>query len=519
MTLLEKIKLLYPNNNLNAISFMEVAFNYVLSNIPFSILKGHSSKVNITSDGVQVRFFYDNVVRGKRKCTQIENCFVELASYDESEHYRTSYNPGFYIENGLLKVLPAPTVKENAYFFTITIPTLNSNTLNTDITFGENILNCILLYTAFLISNNDLTVINHAELKSIISSISDSISIIISDINNVEIEKQIYTSSYTKPDDINVDVDIADFAETIETFNLSLSEFLKEIDFDITELAIPDIAFQDFEYDFSFNIPTEPIINLTEAEAHLANAQSTIGTLLSSDSLNASFWLSDEDPEMVNSAVSIASSHLAIAKTVLEKNSSSYNTYNQMINTQYGKLKLNIDKYISEIDAQVKNTSLKIQTYQSKLQSYVSKSNSNLQRVQAEIQISNDTLQKELSTKQFELTVFKSNLEKLLASLNLKFQKYQSDLGLYVQEKQIELQLYSSRIQENIQLVNANMSLIQIKSSQIQSLSLLFQSESANYQIAEKTSMQLYQRYIEQFNAIVGVVNEGREPTRDSRKG
>jgi len=230
----------------------------------------------------------------------------------------------------------------------------------------------------------------------------------------------------------------------------------------------------------------KPDVNFADIDAYLTKANDTLGSLSVKDSPNASFWLDDEDPEMVNSAVTIANSHLATAKTMLESQASSYATYNASINADYMKFKAEVDKTTSLIDFEMKRISSEIQVYQSKLQSIAQASGANSSKAQLELARHNANIQK------------------------------------YFQQITSDIQVHSTNIQQKIQLVNSSLSVFQLKISTLQADSSTIQAKSAVYQASVGIAGNLYQRYISNYQAFLQLngieSNDSRESSTSSRK-
>ena len=500
MTLLEKVNLLYNTSRTDVASFLEAASTHVANNLPYELISKYFTQVEMNDDGgLQITGVFGDIFRWKYKCNRIGLHLIPLTQDRFSEHYAGKYNPAYYILSGLLKVLPAPTATEKAYVSTIPTGAIDLNE-TTIYSYGRELENLILLYASYLISFNDSS--NYkATIADNIESMREGIDSFSTSNSSFEVEKQVFTTTAVLP----TVPDLSTILDAIAEIYVGDAGTLTAIKINRADITPPELGITLSAPSFVFEIDEDtPILNYADVELNLEDALSTLGSLTNKTSPNASFWLDDEDPEMVNSAVTIANSHLAIAKSNLEKNASNYATYNQAVNAKYGVLKGNIDKYIAELDSEMKRIQSEIQIYQTELQSYVSSASSMAQSVQ------------------IDLAINKSNLESRISSINSNLSDFQAKLQAYTSQIQVDLQLYSSKVQENLQIASINMNLLQMKLSEVQLYSNTIQSIGTEYQISSATTAALYQRYVSDYSAYLQLngymQNDSRESNTASRK-
>lgn len=493
MTLTDKINLLcnHSQKDDDVVSLIEAASSFFLNSLPLEIAKNFYVNIEITSNGIKCPIKKASVFRDGIRCREIEFYLVKLAKDENSAYYATKYDPVYYYDNGIIYVLPEPNSNEKAYVNTI--PNINISISDENISYlSEDTEPIVLLYSAFLILTKEYSSIKD-NISDIIDTVLDRASSFQNDITQLpsKIESNI---DFTFPQAPDVSIDLNEIDSIIEKLE---TEF-DDVDLDLT-INIPDFSVSYSGVIPEFEMPSieEPVIDIEEATNALQNAGKYIGDA-ETDKLNSpkgSFWLKDEDPEMVASSVQLANTEIQRASGFINTQIGQINVFKESINAKYTEFKAKLDAFQSEVQFKIQDVNAKIQSFNAELQAKLGIVNSKIQKIQTEIAIGKYQLESEVAAKQHEINVAKANLEQKVSSISTQINKYQAEVQSAYYLLNMKLQDYSLKVNENIQFAQLQMSNTQMILADINHLNASLQGELSKFNIVSNEATSMYQRY------------------------
>lgn len=263
-----------------------------------------------------------NATNGEElKCSPINAAFRSNAKNTDSIYYASKDSPVYYIDNGVLNVLPIP---DNNEIVKISIVLPDTSVAGTDSTidnFPSEMYHGVVLYAAAQLLHHKMAALN-AKL----------------------------------PTDLDADTTVFDM---IDDLNTSLS---------MGDVTVP-AAFSDT------NVGDVPTLNIStshnaEYSDALASAKNLIDVGIVTDEeagsnddatvFSAGYWLKDEDEEMVQSTLTVAAQELQRASSYLSK-------------------------FQADINKEVQEFTVDMQTYQAKVAEESAKSSVDTTRFQTEL--------------------------------------------------------------------------------------------------------------------------------------
>lgn len=588
MTILEKLAIISDllgssGDNLRAV---EVAASYFINSIPHELAKEFYVPTPIPTDGLLCGSKYSTVIRGKYRCRKIQAAYKQLVLDEDSQFSATVTDPVFYKENSKIFVLPLPTTEEPALVSKVPTGFIedldNANTDSIPNT-PENAEHIILLYASYIVLYNkartsrtsaqsyitDLT--NYlsdfdAALPTAPNPTAFSTALVAPTIPTIDTTIETHNVSLADVVDLSYDVsiDTSDLDLTLDTEALENIVIDLLADFTDIDQSINDDTF-DLEISYTSTLPdfdisgvSFPTIDLADSFTAIDKASAFLGKLtVPTPDTNAhtptgvptgAFWLDDEDPEMVNSAVQLAQTEIQKAATISNNQLSALNTYKSEIESKFTEFKAKAEAYLSEVEFKSKEAQSKLAVYQGKIQGRASELQARVQIIQAKLseiqsQVNQQVskLQLELQNKQganqtilsreqlgiqdfsAKLSNYQSILQKAVQREQMLLQewqgrvqqkiqynqqllsKFQNELGLYSNQFQIELNTWSANNNNLFQVFASSTNLAQLLLQPIQVVASKFQMENTYYSQLLGEAQNIYQKYLNEFNRYLSV--------------
>tara|TARA_R110000823_G_scaffold214153_1_gene344004 strand:+ start:60 stop:1727 length:1668 start_codon:yes stop_codon:yes gene_type:complete len=225
---------------------------------------------------------------------------------------------------------------------------------------------------------------------------------------------------------------------------------------------------------------------------------------------NAEELLNDEDSEMVNSLVGVASQELQRAGIAINKEKNKLDSFTANVNQKLNKYQSDVSNYTSKVQKE----SSRITSELGMIKTEVEKSNVKFQGEVAKYQAE---IGKESARVSVDVSIYTAELNKEKSRIDAELSKWQADFGKAVQIHNLQLQRYQAESSKEAQRIGAEVSIFQgniAKASKdldvdIQQSSIDIQSGSA-YTTKSQQSIQssgmYYQRAINELSAITGSV-------------
>lgn len=515
MTLIDKINLLckHSQKDDDVISLIEMASSFFLNNLPIKIARNFYVPKEITKDGIKCSIKKESVIRGKRRCRQIEYYLSNLAKDENSSYYATEYDPVYYYKNGIMYVIPEPTEKQKAYINTI--PDISISISDENIKYlSDDTEPIVLLYAAFLVLSKESSLIklNSSEIIDLILDKSASFQNNIKELP-LKIENNI---DFSFPEPPNVLLVVEEIESIIESLEIEYNNENLDLNIDIPDFSI---SYNAVLPEFEMPNVEEPVLDIEESLIALQNAGKYIGDA-DADKLNSpkgSFWLKDEDPEMVTSSVQLANSEIQRASGLINTQLGQINIYKEAINAKFTEFKSNLEAFQSEVQFKIQDVTAKIQSFNAELQAKVSVINAKIQKIQTDISVGKYQLELEVSKRQHELNVAKANLEQKVSFITTELNKYQTEVQSTSSRLNLELQNYSLKVNENIQFAQLEMTHSQISLADINHMNASLQGELSRFNLVLNESNLMYQRYQSEYNNYL--ISLGYDIRTDTRNG
>ena len=332
------------------------------------------------------------------KCSPINAAFRSNAKNTDSIYYASKDSPVYYIDNGVLNVLPIP---DNNEIVKISIVLPDTSVAGTDSAidnFPSEMYHGVVLYAAAQLLHHKMASLN-AKLPTdldadttvfdAIQDIGQSLSLTASLPN--------WSTSKGLPSTIEISSDLpggwTDLSSAMPELNIS------------TSLSS--------EYGDALTQAKNLIdIGITTDEASGANEDST--------PQSAGYWLKDEDEEMVQSTLTVASQELQRASAHLAK-------------------------FQADINKEVQEFTVDMQTFQAKLSEEQADINAAAQKVSTELAVDS-------SIASTDVAIYQAELQKEQTRFNAEITKYQAELQSDMESLNYELQEWNANLQKKISL-------------------------------------------------------------------
>ena len=332
------------------------------------------------------------------KCSPINAAFRSNAKNTDSIYYASKDSPVYYIDNGVLNVLPIP---DNNEIVKISIVLPDTSVAGTDSAidnFPSEMYHGVVLYAAAQLLHHKMASLNaklptdldaDTTVFNAIQDIGESLSLTASLPN--------WSTSKGLPDTIDIASDLpggwTDLSSAMPTLNIS------------TSLSS--------EYGDALTQAKNLIdVGITTDEAS--------GTDEDSTPQSAGYWLKDEDEEMVQSTLTVASQELQRASAHLAK-------------------------FQADINKEVQEFTVDMQTFQAKLSEEQADINAAAQKVSTELAVDS-------SIASTDVAIYQAELQKEQTRFNAEITKYQAELQSDMESLNYELQEWNANLQKKISL-------------------------------------------------------------------
>ena len=515
MSILEKLSIIsdrLDNSDLN-LDYIDMAAIFFMNSLPYQISKDYFLEHEFDDNGIKCGTKYSDVIRNGEECRLIRSSLRFKAQKENSQYYASENDPVFYKKAGFLYVLPKKK-SSNDEFLVNKIP--NSFIKNSELSnVPEESEYIILMLSGHIILYKKARDKRYL-LSGYIGEISDRLTSF--DSKKPESSPEITDFYFEEPAPthpvISLDIethsisleDITDIADSIgvdvsdldlsfdssglddTNLNIDLSEDFTgiedTIDYDEIDLTI------DFLSDapsLDLSEVTFPTIDLTDTFKAIENAYEFVGSLDTSDDENAkdvpkgAFWLDDEDPEMVQSAIQLASQEVNRANSIANSQLSSLQTHKTEIDAKISEFRGKLEAYTSENNLKVQEIQSKLSLYQSKIkvksdevQSKIAVVNGKLSELEAKINKALSKIQVDLQARDANNQIIINREQLTVQEYSTRIQNYSAKLNKIVQREQMQLKEWETRVQQEIQ---ENNQLLQKFQNEINAYSVKFQNK------------------------------------------
>ena len=361
------------------------------------------------------------------KCSPINAAFRSNAKNVDSIYYASKNSPVYYIDNAVLNVLPIPNNDEIVKISIVLPDTSVAHNDSAIDNFPSELYHAVVLYAAGQLIYNKMSATN-AKL----------------------------------PTDLDADTTVFD-AITDLSGTVSVSTSLPSWS---TSKSLPgSIALaSNLPSDFSVST-TLPTLNIqssldSEYADALASAKNLIDVDMTDDdgavAQSATYWLNDEDEDMVQSTLNTAAQELQRASSYLAK-------------------------FQADINKEVQEFTVDMQTYQAEIQEEQAKANAAAQKVNTEI--SSDS-----TIAQTDVAIYQAELQKEQNRFNAEITKYTTELNKVIQTLDYELQEFNANVQKKISLYTTVIGKLTTDYNWLQGQYQIVKSELAEFMAPYTTS-------------------------------
>lgn len=586
MTILERLNTLSDSLTVSTenFPFINMSCYFFMNQLPIEIAADYFKEQEVNENGVSCGTKYSTVIRGNIECRRIPAAQKRLATNNGSAHRASEHDPVFYKEDGLLFIIPEPTEEQKGYVSAIPnifIPANAEASLANIPNVPENAYHIVILYAGHLILYKKArdkrgTVSDFiAEIAGVLTSfntkkpseapsIADFVFTYSIPVHPaIEFNVAGHTVSVDDLKDIvdNLQVSLADLDLSFDTsdldaldLNIDLSDDFTNIDLDLGDPPVLDIDFSADSPTLDLTGITAPSVDLSAATAAINKASNFIGGLTPSSGTytatgvpTGAFWLDDEDPEMVQSAVQLANQEVNKGTALANSEISKLTAYQAQIDAKISEFRgkveaftsvnsmkvqeinAKLDLYRSTIDAKVsaiqarttiinaKLTEIKTRLdkvmgkLQLELQARDSKNQTILAREQLTVQVFSERVQnysarlgKVIQREQMKLQEWQTRVQQEVQKNQVLLQKFQNDLSSYSTKYQTELGKWSSNTEKDLKEFENQLNLALTDLQSIEPISGKFQMTSQTYVNLMEESQMLYQKYMNEFQIFVG---------------
>ena len=254
------------------------------------------------------------------KCNPINAAYRSNASNVDSIYYADANSPVYYIDNAVLSVIPEPTANQNARI-SIVLPDTSVDHNHTSIAnFPSEMYHAVILYAASQLLHHKMTAIN-AKLPT-------------------DLDEDL--SLFNAIADLNTSISVAaDIPASFSDSNVG---------------SVPTLNIQS-------GLPSEYTDAITKAK-NLINVgivtDEALGTSDDATTFSAGYWLKDEDEEMVQSTLTVASQELQRASSWLAK-------YQNDINKEMQEFTVDMQTYQGKVSEEGARSGIDSTKFQSEL--------------------------------------------------------------------------------------------------------------------------------------------------------
>tara|TARA_R110002110_G_scaffold93458_1_gene243120 strand:- start:4527 stop:6062 length:1536 start_codon:yes stop_codon:yes gene_type:complete len=380
------------------------------------------------------------------KCSPINAAYRSNAENTDSIYYASANSPVYYIDNGVLNILPIPTANQNAKISMVLPDSAVDHNDTTISNFPSEMYHGVILYAAAQLLHHKMSVLN-AKLPTDL----DADTTVFDAISDISVGLSISTSlpnpisvSSSLPGAISMSAGLpADFS-----ISTSLPSAIN-----VSSAAVGTFADPGSISDISLpSVPAGVANALTKAQNLIDEATVTGDT----EPETAQYWLADEDEEMTQATISVAAQELQRASVTL-------NEYSKEIDKGQAAFSADVSKFQADLQESSETFNSTVQKHQSLLADEQARVNAEITKYQAEIQKEAQKMNVDVSQYSSELSLkaqqmnqqvsaYSSELSEEQAKLNGEITKYQAELAKAQSVIDVELQEYNANLQKKVSL-------------------------------------------------------------------
>jgi len=493
-----------------------------LSNSPTTLSLTTNSKIIDV-----VRNNADDGTAEALKCSPVNAAYRSNVVNTDSIYYAGKDSPVYYIDNKVLTVKPTPTATQTA-IVSIVLPDVTVAFDGTSISnFPSELYHAVILFAAVQLLHNkmasmgallptdldsDTTVFDAIADYSSTLSVSSSLPSAIN-MGSTALPSAISVSA-SLPSAISISSALPSALSITKSLpaTISLSTGLPSdfststslpADFSLTADLPSAINMNSISppstVDVSTTLPTLSISTSIDSEYNdaLGKVKALINVGLATDEASGSgddataqsagYWLADEDEEMTQATIQVATQELQRASAWLQRFQASMGKETQQF-------EVNVSKYTTELQKETARVQADSQKHSDQLQK-------EMQRVANEAQIYSNEVQKETQEITSQLNKFQGEVQKETQRITGQLGKYQAELELKGQKTQTDVTIYTAEIQKESARLQAEATKY---SSELQKESARVQNEASIYttELTLKTSQM--QQQVSAYTNLLG---------------
>ncbi len=405
------------------------------------------------------------------KCSPINAAFRSNAKNTDSIYYASKDSPVYYIDNGVLNVLPVP---DNDEIVKISIVLPDTSVAHNDSSidnFPSEMYHAVVLYAAAQLLHNKMAALN-AKLPTDLdadTTVFDAVSDFSGEIAmSSSLPTPINMGSTGLPSAITVDAALPGGIAIATSLPASI---------DVTSVTFPTT------FELTTSIPT---ITIPEIPADFQDAMDKAKNLIdgteggTGDSSTAQEWLSDEDEEMTQATVQVASQEIQRATAALNKWREDVTKAGQIFQGD-------IQKHQADVAKETQRITNEVSRYTTLLNKESTRTQTELANYSAEITKEGQRIQADTSAYTTELGLKTAQMQQEVSEytnlLGKETSRIQQESGNYT----AELQKESTRIENDLAKYNANLQKkISLYTTIITKLTTDYQWLQGQYQVVKQ---------------------------------
>ena len=421
------------------VEHLNQASKWVVSSLPEKFLWSVSNTSDAIEDALGSGIAYDKILAvyrdkasgGKRVAKEVPDSLAyAFESSSGSLLSATELFPKYYKLEGKIFIKPDPNSTDKGYVVFSAPPLVDENTDTWVLAEWENI---VLMYAGSLDylrqseSNQTLAATELGTVSTLLSSYSTSIPV------------------YSPPSEPSLPT--YSLTGTLPTLTLpvySFSSTINEITYTSPSSALP------IGVTVGTSLPnlSLPVHSVSDSliEDALAKAQKLVddganmGGNSAAATASAQAFLNDEDSEMVQANIAIASQEVQRASGEVQKEKIHLDNYTQEVQKLIGEFSQNVAKYQADLQAVSQDAQTKLATYQAEQQDAIQSLQSQVADIQKYSAEKDTAVQEYTSKVQSVVGEFEANLNKYVQNNTLGVQKYQADVSKLLQDYQAKVQ-------------------------------------------------------------------------------
>jgi len=492
------------------VEHLNQASKWVVSSLPEKFLWSVSNTSDAIEDALGSGIAYDKILAvyrdkasgGKRVAKEVPDSLAyAFESSSGSLLSATELFPKYYKLEGKIFIKPDPNSTDKGYVVFSAPPLVDENTDTWVLAEWENI---VLMYAGSLDylrqseSNQTLAATELGTISTLLSSYSTSVPV------------------YSPPSEPSLPT--YSLTGTLPNLNLpvySFSSTLNEISYISPGSTLPSGITVGTSLP-SLNLPVHSVSDSLIEDA-LVKAQKLVddGAGMGGDNAaataSAQAFLNDEDSEMVQANIMIASQEVQRASAELQKEKIHLEKYGQEVQKLIGEFGQNISKYQTELQSVTQDAQTKIATYQAEQQDAIQAMQAQVSDIQKYSAESGTALQEYSAKSQNALSEFESNLQKYVQNNTIGIQKYQADVTKLLQDYQAKVQANTATFTNGLAAAKKHIEQAQVRLQVSQSYT---QQSQQDFQKATT----LYQWALGELSAATGAASAPPQQQSSQRR-